>query len=485
MSYTDHRLHHYLCFDIACTCIREKIAHALSTLWPKAKPRTLEMNGIGLSQEPFLSHHCLQFWTNTRDVASISPSCTTAMHRSQCQPPSQRSRTHRGRSRSPPRSRTPSRRRQRHHSRSRSPRPRQLTNRAPQQDGNSQWEDHRRLLDHWRADRDFLDSNMVYGLALPRKVISTSASRTLGIDQTPIHEIRLIQLMQEGSYAWCLRNLAAGKACYLEMFRSRQEAFFSCSLHRFLKDNRIDFNQLLQEIAIKEDIPSDLTVWENRKQASTKLVENVGRHMVGLVQQTPSSEVIGRIRKLEQENAELRASQADPSMHLPVHPEDSQPAEPPMDERGIATPVRRERDMPPPLHSPLSHSAPKTLTPTPPSKPVQKTLLFGKSLPTAAEQLDNLRCQGSPMYLERDGPKGATIQSVNAWMKTKILDATIHAKLDNAATSLLQQMQQAPLGQLPSVTRFLCEWGMEPGPAAKYKDKEATKLLLILDELRK
>ena len=153
--------------------------------------------------------------------------------------------------------------------------------------------------------------------------------------------------------------------------------------------------------------------------------------------------------------------------------------------RGIATPVRRERDMPPPLHSPLSHSAPKTLTPTPPNKPVQKTLLFGKSLPTAAEQLENLRCQGSPMYLERDGPKGATIQSVNAWMKTKILDATIHAKLDNAATSLLQQMQQAPVGQLPSVTRFLCEWGMEPGPAAKYKDKEATKLLLILDELRK
>ena len=273
---------------------------------------------------------------------------------------------------------------------------------------------------------------MVYGLALPRKVISTSASRTLGIDQTPIHEIRLVQLMQEGSYDWCLRNLAAGKACYLEMFRSRQEAFFSCSLHRFLKDNRIDFNQLLQEIAIKEDIPSDLTVWENRKQASTKLVENVGRHMVGLVQQTPSSEVMGRIRKLEQENADLRASQADPSMHLPVHPEDSQPAESPMDERGIATPVRRERDMPPPLHSPLSHSAPKTLTPTPPNKPVQKTLLFGKSLPTAAEQLENLRCQGSPMYLERDGPKGATIQSVNAWMKTKILDATIHAKLDNA-----------------------------------------------------
>ncbi len=46
------------------------------------------------------------------------------------------------------------------------------------------------------------------------------------------------------------------------------------------------------------------------------------------------------------------------------------------------------------------------------------------------------------MHLERDGPKGATIQSVNAWMKTKILDATVHSKLDNAASNLLQQMQQ-------------------------------------------
>ena len=100
-------------------------------------------------------------------------------------------------------------------------------------------------------------------------------------------------------------------------------------------------------------------------------------------------------------------------------------------------------------------------------------------------QLNNLRCQGSTLLLERDGPKGATIQSVNAWMKTKILDATIHTKLDNAASNLLQQMQHVPIGQLPSVTRFLSEWGMEPAQAAKYKEKEATKLLLILDELRK
>ncbi len=130
---------------------------------------------------------------------------------------------------------------------------------------------------------------------------------------------------------------------------------------------------------------------------------------------------------------------------------------------------------------------PKNLTPTPPNKPIQKTLLFGNTGPSTLDQVNNLRVRDSPLLLERDGPKGATIQSVNQWMKTKILvlDAKIHAKLDQAARNLVQQMQQVPVGQLPSVTRFLVEWGMEPGQAAKYKDKEATKLLIILDELGK
>lgn len=335
---------------------------------------------------------------------------------------------------------------------------------------------------------------MIYGLTLPRKVISTSASRTLGIDQKPIHQIRLHQLMQEGSYDWCLRNLAAGKACYLEMFRSRQEAFFSCSLHRYLKDNRVDFNHLLQEIAIQENIPSDLTVWENRKQASAKLVEYVGRHMVKLVQQNPASHVMDRIRHLEQENALLRASQVDVPPDTPETPEPSQhvhsdhghQVQP--DESGMTTPVRQPtKEMPPPpLHSPLTQSAPRAPPKLPTNTPpTQQKLQFGRPSPSASERLNALRVGTSQLILEREGPKGSTIQSINAWMKLKILDATTHAKLDQAALDLIQQMQQVPVGQLPSVTRFLVEWGMEPAQAAKYKEKEATKLLLILDQLRK
>ena len=48
------------------------------------------------------------------------------------------------------------------------------------------WENHYEIPDTWKPNQDFLDTNLVYGLALPRQVVSTSVSRNLGIDNVPI-----------------------------------------------------------------------------------------------------------------------------------------------------------------------------------------------------------------------------------------------------------------------------------------------------------
>ena len=122
-------------------------------------------------------------------------------------------------------SRSPSRHARPHDSRSRSRRrsPRQgrrqpqSTSRPPT--NQTQWEDIRKIPSHWKPTSDMLDYNTAYGMPLPRRVVSTSASRTLGIDNLPVHEIRLIQVLQDSSYGWCLRQVAAGKTCYLEMFK--------------------------------------------------------------------------------------------------------------------------------------------------------------------------------------------------------------------------------------------------------------------------
>ena len=243
------------------------------------------------------------------------------------------------------RSRIPSRHVRPHDSRSRSRRrsPRQ-GRRQPQTTARPPREDIRKLPSHWKPTSDMLDYNTVYGMSLPRRVVSAcSASRTLGIDNLPVHEIRLIQVLQDSSYDWCLRQVAAGKTCYLEMFRSRQEAFFSTALHRHLRDSRIDFSQVLQAVAASHNMPCDLTLWENRKMASAKLTQVVGDYMISFIGTNMTEHLTERLRNLEQENAQLRASQIHPTQH--DGQESQQEAEtpfdaPPADEPGTVTPCR-------------------------------------------------------------------------------------------------------------------------------------------------
>ena len=401
------------------------------------------------------------------------------------------------------RSRSPSRHARPQDSRSRSRRrsPRQgrrhppSTSRPPT--NQTQFEDIRKIPTHWKTTSDMLDYNTVYGMPLPRRVVSTSASRTLGIDNLPVHEIRLIQVLQDSSYDWCLRQIAAGKNCYLEMFRSRQEAFFSTALHRHLRDSRIDFGQVLQAVAASNNMPCDSTVWENRKMASAKLTQVVGDYMISMVGSNVTEHLTERLRVLETENAQLRASQVNPSQQdgADFQPEVEISTEAPMaDESGTHTPCRTtssQMNLRSPLqsglHKPPAPTKLPTFTPTPPTKPLpntQRQLQFGTTPQTPTKHVENMRVGSSFKVLEREGPNNHQIQSINAWMKTKIHDVAIHGKLDELAKKLDEQLNQLPIGQQPSINRYLVEWGMEPSRASKYKPREAIKLLCILHEIR-
>lgn len=95
-----------------------------------------------------------------------------------------------------------------------------------------------------------------------------------------------------------------------------------------------------------------------------------------------------------------------------------------------------------------------------------------------------MRVGSSFKVLEEEGPNNHQIQAINAWMKTTKHDVATHSKLDNLAKKLDEQIAQPPLGQTPSINRYLVEWGMEPTKASKYKPREAIKLLCILHEIR-
>eukprot|EP00434_Breviolum_minutum_P035174 symbB.v1.2.031132.t1/scaffold3581.1/size55290/1 len=254
---------------------------------------------------------------------------------------------------------------------------------------------------------------------------------------------------------------------------------------------------VLQAVAASNNMPCVLTVWENRKMASAKLTQVVGDYMISMVGSNVTEHLTERLRVLETENAQLRASQINPTQQDAA---DSQPeAEigseaPPADESGTRTPCRTTSSqmnlrspLQPGLHKPPAPTKLPTFTPTPPTKPLpntQRQLQFGTTPQTPAKQVENMRVGSSFKVLECEGPNNHQIQSINAWMKTKIHDVAIHGKLDELAKKLEEQLNQLPLGQQPSINRYLVEWGMEPTRASKYKPREAIKLLCILHEIR-
>ena len=111
--------------------------------------------------------------------------------------------------------------------------------------------------------------------------------------------------------------------------------------------------------------------------ASAKLTQVVGDYMISMVGTNMTEHLTERLRILETENAQLRASQLNPSQQEGV---DAQPeAEinseaPPADESGTHTPCRTTNSqvhlrspLQPGLHKPPAPTKLPTFTPTPPS----------------------------------------------------------------------------------------------------------------------
>ena len=132
------------------------------------------------------------------------------------------------RSRTPPRSRRRSQdfssgRISRHRSRTRSPQNQQgMSNQKPKT---------------WKQTSHEWDSNRVYGLTLPKIVVSNRLTREQGIAGVDIMDV---QVISGGNNNWALRQVAHGRTVQWENFRSRQEAIFCGVLIRGLRSEQAE-----------------------------------------------------------------------------------------------------------------------------------------------------------------------------------------------------------------------------------------------------
>ena len=78
----------------------------------------------------------------------------------------------------------------------------------------------------WKQTSHEWDSNRVYGLTLPKIVVSNRLTREQGIAGMDIMDVPLHKVISGGNNNWALRQVAHGRTVQWENFRSRQEAIF-------------------------------------------------------------------------------------------------------------------------------------------------------------------------------------------------------------------------------------------------------------------
>ena len=121
----------------------------------------------------------------------------------------------------------------------------------------------------WKPSAHEWDTTKLYGLTLPKHVVSNRLTREQGIAGMDISEVPLSKVVSGGVSNWALRQVAHGRTVQWENFRSRQEAIFSGVLMRALRSEQAeqegtDFVTILNASQKKLFPESDIHDWSAR-----------------------------------------------------------------------------------------------------------------------------------------------------------------------------------------------------------------------------
>ena len=105
-------------------------------------------------------------------------------------------------------------------------------------------QDHRdtstQLPRSWKQSTQKWATNKLYGLSLPKHVVSNRLTREQGIAGMDIFEVPLSKVVSGDISNWALRQVAHGRTVQWENFRSRQEAIFCGMLTRALRSDQAE-----------------------------------------------------------------------------------------------------------------------------------------------------------------------------------------------------------------------------------------------------
>ena len=123
----------------------------------------------------------------------------------------------------------------------------------------------------WKQTSHEWDSNRVYGLTLPKIVVSNRLTREQGIAGMDIMDVPLHKVISGGNNNWALRQVAHGRTVQWENFRSRQDAIFCGEAEQ----EGSDFVIVLNACQKKFFPAADLHDWPARYNTIKRLAEDM------------------------------------------------------------------------------------------------------------------------------------------------------------------------------------------------------------------
>ena len=162
--------------------------------------------------------------------------------------------------------------------------------------------------------RDFLDSNQVYKLDFPVKVLTTDFTEKIKIAGMPVSEVRLWQMCYMKEENWMLRWLAQGNWLSIEFARSVAESVLSSKILSLLRNSQ---DQTLEDLgrhyAASINLPfSDL---KEQKVVYNKLAEMAVSNLRTVIPPKPDEQANKRIKELEKQLADAKAASAQGPNH--------------------------------------------------------------------------------------------------------------------------------------------------------------------------
>ena len=255
------------------------------------------------------------------------------------------------------------------------------------------------LPQSFHSDRNFYDTNEVYGLQFPRQVQASSWAQKHQLAGRDITSLKLHELCWQGWNNFALRSLAQGRYKSILFARSIKEATFMSFLMQKFRESKADLDQLAYLYCEQQGLVVDSSLNEPaQKSAKMKHFCDFIFNQCKPFQQQELCDAQERIRELEQQLVQAQKS-------APA----SSSAQPPSKRASTEDPTPDNKKRRLPVASPVSQKA---------VKPAQTLLQKAFDPHFAASRV-----------LDSQAPVSAVPQSTSMWIQNLNLDPKLKQEL--------------------------------------------------------